>query len=189
MQICFFLVLFCTLSNMYVNAQVSTSTGATITTPTGATVYSFLTGVTTGTSGSITFSRTTIVDVLIVGSGGAGGGNRGGGGGGGGMICATGVSVPAGSYSVTVGYGGVPNTANPTVIRGGTGSSSYVLPAEAVDGTGEPIWQIYERSSGHVIEEILAADQQAAWAEAQGYLQDIGAEDPSLFSVRPKMEA
>ena len=62
-------------------------------------------------------------------------------------------------------------------------------PVQAVDGTGEPIWQIYERSSGHVIEEILAADQQAAWAEAQGYLQDIGAEDPSLFSVRPKMEA
>ena len=62
-------------------------------------------------------------------------------------------------------------------------------PVQAVDGTGEPIWQIYERSSGHVIEEILAADQQSAWTEAQGYLRDIGAENPSLFSVRPKMEA
>ena len=61
-------------------------------------------------------------------------------------------------------------------------------PVQAVDGTGEPIWQIYERSSGHVIEEILAANQQEAWAEAQGYLRDIGAEDPSLFSLRPKME-
>ncbi|CAB4129249.1 Putative amidoligase enzyme [uncultured Caudovirales phage] len=62
-------------------------------------------------------------------------------------------------------------------------------PVQAVDGTGELIWQIYERSSGHVIEEILAANQQEAWTEAQGYLRDIGAEDPSLFSLRPKMES
>jgi len=62
-------------------------------------------------------------------------------------------------------------------------------PVQAVDGTGEPIWQIYERDSGHVIEEFTAADQTEAWAEAQGYLRDIGAEDPSKFSCRPKMSA
>jgi hypothetical protein len=62
-------------------------------------------------------------------------------------------------------------------------------PVQATDATGELIWQIYERESGHVIEEILAADQADAWSEAQAYLEDIGAEDPSLFSLRPKMEA
>jgi hypothetical protein len=62
-------------------------------------------------------------------------------------------------------------------------------PVQATDATGELIWQIYERESGHVIEEILAADQADAWSEAQAYLQDIGAEDPSLFSLRPKMES
>jgi hypothetical protein len=61
-------------------------------------------------------------------------------------------------------------------------------PVQATDATGELIWQIHERESGHVIEEILAADQADAWSEAQAYLESIGAEDPSLFSVRPKME-
>jgi hypothetical protein len=61
-------------------------------------------------------------------------------------------------------------------------------PVQATDATGEPIWQIYERESGHVIEEILASDQADAWSEAQEYLEGIGAENPSLFSVRPKME-
>jgi hypothetical protein len=60
-------------------------------------------------------------------------------------------------------------------------------PVQEVDGTGEPIWQIYERDSGHVVQEFSAEDQQTAWGEAQGWLRDIGAEDPSLFSCRPKM--
>jgi Putative amidoligase enzyme len=62
-------------------------------------------------------------------------------------------------------------------------------PVQEVDGTGEPIWQIYERDSGHVVQEFSAEDQQIAWGEAQAWLRDIGAEDPSLFSVRPKMSA
>jgi hypothetical protein len=48
-------------------------------------------------------------------------------------------------------------------------------------------WQVYERSSGRVIYEFLRHTQQEAWQTAQQYMQDIGAEDPSLFSVRPKM--
>jgi len=62
-------------------------------------------------------------------------------------------------------------------------------PVQEVDGTGEPIWQIYERDSGHVVQEFSAEDQQIAWGEAQAWLRDIGAEDPSLFSLRPKMSA
>ena len=62
-------------------------------------------------------------------------------------------------------------------------------PVQEVDGTGEPIWQIYERDSGHVVQEFSAEDQQTAWGEAQEWLRDIGAEDPSLFSLRPRMSA
>ena len=60
---------------------------------------------------------------------------------------------------------------------------------QAVDGTGEPIWQIYERETGHVVEEFSAPDQSTAWEEARGWLEDMNAEDPSLFSCRPKMES
>ena len=49
-------------------------------------------------------------------------------------------------------------------------------------------WQVYERSSGRVIYEFLRHTQQEAWQTAQEYLQHIGAEDPSLFSCRPKMQ-
>ena len=62
-------------------------------------------------------------------------------------------------------------------------------PVQAVDGTGEPIWQIYERETGHVVEEFSAPDQSTAWEEARGWLEDMNAEDPSLFSCRPKMES
>lgn len=58
-------------------------------------------------SGTITFYAPTLVDVLIVGGGGGGGWNAGGGGGGGGVIYQASVMVPAGTYQVTVGKGGV----------------------------------------------------------------------------------
>jgi len=62
-------------------------------------------------------------------------------------------------------------------------------PVQEVDGTGEPIWQIYERESGHVVQEFSAEDQPTAREEAQEWLRDIGAENPNLFGVRPKMSA
>ena len=98
-----FLAVLCTFTTFPVDGQVTSSTGATVTTPTGATVYAFL------NSGSITFSGTTNVDVLIVGGGGPGGGSIGGGGGGGGFVYAIGVQVPAGTYSATVAAGGQQN--------------------------------------------------------------------------------
>ena len=62
-------------------------------------------------------------------------------------------------------------------------------PVQARASNGVPAWEIYERDSGHVINTIFDHDQTSAWQQAQRYLRDIGAEDPSLFSVRPKMEA
>ena len=49
------------------------------------------------------------VDLLLVGGGGAGGFCRGGGGGGGGVVYKQGVALEAGTYTVTVGAGGVPD--------------------------------------------------------------------------------
>jgi hypothetical protein len=62
-------------------------------------------------------------------------------------------------------------------------------PTQAVDSTGEPIWEIYDRRSGREIEEILASSKDDAESEAQAYLENIGAQQPELFGVRPKMEA
>ena len=62
-------------------------------------------------------------------------------------------------------------------------------PVQARASNGVPAWEIYERESGHVINTIFDHDQTSAWQQAKNYLRDIGAEDPSLFSCRPKMEA
>jgi hypothetical protein len=60
-------------------------------------------------------------------------------------------------------------------------------PVQVTAPNGVPMWQIYERDSGHVVHEFADHDQTTAWATAQGWLRGIGAEDPSLFSCRPKM--
>ena len=77
-------------------------------------------------------------------------------------------------------------------LTGTTGS--YVQyragdPVQATASNGVPAWEIYERDSGHVINTIFDHDQTSAWQQAQRYLRDIGAEDPSKFSCRPKMSA
>ena len=62
-------------------------------------------------------------------------------------------------------------------------------PVQATAPNGVPMWQVYERDSGNVVHEFADHDQTSAWATGQGWVRDVGAEDPSLFSVRPKMEA
>jgi hypothetical protein len=62
-------------------------------------------------------------------------------------------------------------------------------PVQATAPNGVPVWQVYERDSGNVVHEFADHDQTSAWATAQGWLRSIGAENPSLFSCRPKMEA
>jgi hypothetical protein len=62
-------------------------------------------------------------------------------------------------------------------------------PVQATAPNGVPLWEVYERDSGHVVHEFADHDQTSAWAQAQGWLRNIGAEDPSLFSCRPKMSA
>jgi hypothetical protein len=60
-------------------------------------------------------------------------------------------------------------------------------PVQATAPNGVPMWEVYERDSGHVIHTFADHTQQAAWEQARSYLRSIGAEDPSLFSCRPKM--
>ena len=62
-------------------------------------------------------------------------------------------------------------------------------PVQATAQNGVPMWEVYERDSGHVVHTFADHDQTSAWATAQGWLRGINAEDPSLFSCRPKMSA
>jgi hypothetical protein len=62
-------------------------------------------------------------------------------------------------------------------------------PVQATAPNGVPLWEVYERDSGHVVHTFADHDQTSAWATAQTWLRDIGAEDPSLFSCKPKMSA
>jgi len=62
-------------------------------------------------------------------------------------------------------------------------------PVQARADNGVPLWQVYERETGHVVHTFADHDQTSAWATAQNWLRSIGAENPSLFSCRPKMES
>jgi hypothetical protein len=75
-------------------------------------------------------------------------------------------------------------------LTGTTGS--YVQyragdPVQATAPNGVPMWEVYERDSGHVVHTFADHDQTSAWSTAQAWLRGVGAEDPSLFSCRPKM--
>jgi hypothetical protein len=62
-------------------------------------------------------------------------------------------------------------------------------PVQSRAPNGVPVWQVYDRDSGNVVHEFADHDQTSAWATAQGWLRSIGAENPSMFSCRPKMES
>ena len=62
-------------------------------------------------------------------------------------------------------------------------------PVQATAPNGVPMWEVYERDSGHVVHTFADHDQTTAWSTAQAWLRSVGAEDPSLFSCRPKMES
>lgn len=100
-------------------AFVSPTRGATLAT-TGATVTDLgdaelFTWSATGTVGTITIPEGgATFEALLVGGGGAGGFCRGGGGGGGGVVYEKAVRLEEGTYTITVGAGGVPDAWTPT---------------------------------------------------------------------------
>ena len=81
-------------------------------------------------SGTLTLSGPVTVDYLVVGGGGAGGFCRGGGGGGGGVVYKTAQTLGAGTYTVTVGAGGTPDT-----WEARSGDSCYKYSGASTEGT------------------------------------------------------
>ena len=63
-------------------------------------------------------------------------------------------------------------------------------PRQAIAANGVlPLWEIYERDSGHVVHTFASQNQATAWATAQSWLRthaELAA--ASSFSCRPKME-
>ena len=63
-------------------------------------------------------------------------------------------------------------------------------PRQAIAANGVlPLWEIYERDSGHVVHTFASQNQATAWATAQSWLRthaELAA--ASNFSCRPKME-
>ena len=105
------------------------ATGGTITTDGDYKVHTF--------NSSATFTVTTLGDIatvsyLVVAGGGAGGGTGGGGGGAGGYKTATGFSVSATAYSITVGGGG----AGSSSTQGGSGGNSVFSSITSTGGGG-----------------------------------------------------
>lgn len=76
------------------------------------------------------------VEYLIVAGGGAGGSHVGGGGGGGGVV-AGGLPLPASSYAISVGAGGISTGVD---TRGNNGSSSSAFALTAIGGGGGGTW-------------------------------------------------
>ena len=74
-------------------------------------------------SGSITFAQSVTAGILVVAGGGGGGAFQAGGGGGGGVIINT-VTIPAGTYTITVGNGGSGGVFDSS--RGGNGGNSSI---------------------------------------------------------------
>ena len=77
------------------------------------------------TSYTVNFPENTKCDILVVGGGGAGGNDRGGGGGGGGVVYTVNQTLIAGTYTITVGKGGIGNTSGTTGGTGIRGTNGY----------------------------------------------------------------
>ena len=94
---------------------------------------------TTVGSASLVCSGTGNAEILIIAGGGAGGSDRGGGGGAGGRIYNSSYALATGTYSVTVGAGGVGTTSSTgggSGTIGGSGGSSIFAALTAVGGGG-----------------------------------------------------
>ena len=115
-------------SNYYSGTSGPDVTGGTITTDGAYTIHTF--GLAQSGTSYVTDTAQTI-EYLVVAGGGGGGYNAGSGGGAGGVRTATGFSVSATSYTVTVGDGGAGSS---NTSRGAKGSSSGA--SETTGGTG-----------------------------------------------------
>jgi hypothetical protein len=61
--------------------------------------------------------------------------------------------------------------------------------AQATTPDGVPVWEIFERETGHVVHKFDADTKEDAWEYTKNWLAGVNAEQPNLFSMRPKMNA
>ena len=121
-------------SSKYFSGDAFAPTGGLITTYGSYTVHSFLTSSNFVVNG--TGSGTT-VDYFLVAGGGAGGGSAiPGGGGAGGFLTATGHTVSAQNYAITVGAGGIYNTTGGSQAVSKNGGDSVFSTITAIGGGG-----------------------------------------------------
>jgi hypothetical protein len=116
-------------------ANFPITSGGVITTSGPYKVHTFRT---VGTA-TFTTNKQVTAEVLVVGGGGGGGNNVGGGGGAGAALYSSVFSIPAGSYTITVGGGGAPDT---------NGSSSIFSSLTAVGGGRGGTWRGVSGASG-----------------------------------------
>ena len=162
--------------NYFKNKVNSITTTAPVTTSGLYTLYTFTSAT------SITFAYPTLINVLLVGGGGCGG-NDGGGGGGGGGIIDTSFVIPAGTYTPTIGAGGVYlNTQSGT--RGGD-TTFYTLTAKGGGGGGSnhgatyvprPYTNLFDGGCGGGQGATDRADQTGPGNGVQGYGGGLGSQ-------------
>ncbi len=98
-------------------------------------------------SGTLNCPSTKTIDALVVAGGGGGGGDAAGGGGGGGVKYQTGVTIPSGNITITVGAGGTGGVGSSPLITASTnGGNSSV--GSYVSATGGGRGGIYNGGSG-----------------------------------------
>ena len=112
--------------------------------------------------GSITFPQDTVCDILIVGGGGSGSIGKGGGSSGG-MLYSTNQPIPYGTYSITVGAGGVNGNGGDSSAFGATAKGGL----QATDATGAT------NNGDNVLGEIVTWDENKV-ALAEGTLLSGG---------------
>lgn len=117
-------------SNQLAITVADATLGGTITQTGNVRVHSYT------TSGTFTTTANITVTCMVVAGGGGGGNDMGGGGGGGGYLANSFLSVPAGTYTVTVGGGGSGAPATNGGTRGSNGGNSVFHTLTAIGGGG-----------------------------------------------------
>ena len=138
----------------------------------------------------INFEKNTVCDILMVGGGGSGGNNIGGGGGSGNIIYSSNVTIPKGTYNITVGSGGKDGgdgedtSAFGAIIKGGKGSNSAsrngailnkenVISGSIVENSGEIVFNSSAKKGG-ISDRLFCYDttDMIAWYKFDGNFND-----------------
>ena len=119
------------LISQVTSSGAMSATGGTVTFANGNKIHTF------ATSDTLVVTSSGVVNYLVVAGGGSGGIGRGGGGGAGGVLIGT-LTLPVGSYTVTVGAGGARVNNDNTGANGGISSLGTLV--SALGGGGGAGW-------------------------------------------------